>query len=320
MNAEFRKLLENAKGISQHVIAINLDIRGFTPFCKGKDSFDVAAYLIEAYSKIIDDYFSDANFYKPTGDGLLIVIVCENRVKPTVSKTVESCLKLLEHFESLCEGEHRIYFPTPDKIGMGIARGSACCIASGNKTLDYSGKVLNLASRLMEMARPSGIVLDASLGFNLLSKEMKEMFSEEAVCVRGIAEDEQIKVYFTKRYTLIPAFHKKPIREPVWKTSKYWNTLEWCERNRSRGNDAVLLSLDEKPLDKDQVVVEITFEVEGSTAQYFFYVSHKMVRYRRIGTLHQITLGIDELIRFLKSHEVAQDTEVDFIVHYPVKQ
>jgi len=70
-------------------------------------------------------------------------------------------------------------FPTPDKIGIGITRGSVCCIMSGSKILDYSGRNLNLASRLMEMARPSGIVFDESFGLDLLSDEKKVFFYQK---------------------------------------------------------------------------------------------------------------------------------------------
>lgn len=122
MYTKLRELLEKAKGVSQQIVAINLDIRGFTPFCEGKDSFDVAAYITKVYMKIIDGYFSEAQFYKPTGDGLLIAIPCEKQVKSTINKVMESCLKLVEDFCNLCEREEVIYFPTPDKVGIGIAR------------------------------------------------------------------------------------------------------------------------------------------------------------------------------------------------------
>ena len=74
MNEGFRKLLEKATGKSQYIIVIVLDIRGFTPFCQIADSLDVATYIKKIYMKIIDDYFPDASFYKPAGDGLLITI------------------------------------------------------------------------------------------------------------------------------------------------------------------------------------------------------------------------------------------------------
>lgn len=320
MHREFRRLLQDAKGFSQQIVAINLDIRGFTPFCEKRESFDVAAYISLVYMKIIDRYFSYANFYKPTGDGLLVIVLCEKKVEETVNKTIESCLKLLEDFCSLCEGEELIYFRTPDKIGIGLARGSACCIVSEDKILDYSGRMLNLASRLMDIARPSGIVFDSSLGFNLLSKEKKALFSEETVYVRGIAEEKPIRVYRTKTYTLIPDFHKNPIKEPRWHRQEFVWSPKDLKRMRTVGGTLVWFTLDHKPLDKDQIIVGIYFELDGLPMQHFFDVSSETMSYRRRGTVHQITLDLDRLLRFLELHGTTEDTKLAFSIYYPVKQ
>jgi class 3 adenylate cyclase len=324
MHAEFRELLENAKGVSQQIIAINLDIRGFTPFCEGKDSFDVAAYIAKVYMKIIDGYFSDATFYKPTGDGLLIVILCEKKVKVTVSKIMESCLKLVEDFGNLCEREEIIYFPTPNKIGIGIARGSSCCIVSKDKILDYSGKVLNLASRLMDIARPSGIVFHSDLGFDLLSDEHKKLFEkDDEVYIRGIAEEKPMTIYYTKTLTLIPSYTKIPIREPVWKNRKYGGTLNDLIELKSHGATVALLELDQETSDKNQVFVEISFEVGELRFKYYHddnvFSSH-LISYRSKGTIHQVTLDLDELLGFLKSRGATLETKIIYSVHYPVKQ
>jgi class 3 adenylate cyclase len=324
MQREFRESIENAKGISQQIIAINLDIRGFTPFCEGKDSFDVAAYITRAYMKIIDGYFSDATFYKPTGDGLLIVTLCEKKVEATVNKIIESCLKLVGDFANLCKGEEIIYFPTPDKIGIGIARGSACCIVSDDKILDYSGKVLNLASRLMDIARPSGIVFHSNLGFQLLSDDHKKLFEkDDRVYIRGIAEEKPTTIYYTKTLTLIPSYIKTPIREPIWINKKFANTLDKCLKIRSLKADALILHLDQEPLDKNQIFVEIRFQVGDVVFTYYHddnVFSSKFMQYRSKGAIHQITLDLDELVKFLKSHGVTPKTEVTYSIQYSVKQ
>lgn len=323
MHREFRELLEDAKGVSQQIVAINLDIRGFTPFCEGKDSFDVAAYIARVYMKIIDGYFSNATFYKPTGDGLLIVVLCEEEVKVTVDKIIESCLKLVGDFGNLCEGEEIIYFPTPEKIGIGIARGSACCIVSDDKILDYSGKVLNLASRLMDIARPSGIVFHSSIGFHLLSDEHKKLFEkDDKVYIRGIAEEKPMTIYYTRTLTLIPSYTKTPIREPIWKNEEYAGTLEDCLTTKSHGATAVILALDQEPLDKSQIFVRISLTVGGLVSTYYHddnVFSSNFMDYRSKGTIHEVTLDMDELIGFLKSRGAALKTQVIFSVQYAAK-
>jgi len=323
MYTEFRGLLEKAKGVSQQIVAINLDIRGFTPFCEGKDSFDVAAYITKIYMKIIDGYFSEANFYKPTGDGLLIVILCEKQVKATVNKIMESCLKLVEVFGNLCEREEVIYFPTPDKIGIGIARGSACCIVSGDKILDYSGKVLNLASRLMDLARPSGIIFHSNLGFKLLSDEHKRSFQKDSeVYIRGIAEEKPVTVYYTRKLTLIPIYAKAPIREPTWKSEEWKITLNHCLELKSHGATGALATLGEKPLDKKHIFVEMDFRIGG--LDYRVYNDNKcfsanfMIQKTR-GEIHMISLNLDELIKFFKLRGVKPEMEISVTTNYMVK-
>ena len=74
MHREFRELLEKATGFSEFVVAINVDIRGFSPFSKTVESPEVAMFIKRVYMKLIDEYFSNASFFKPTGDGLLVIL------------------------------------------------------------------------------------------------------------------------------------------------------------------------------------------------------------------------------------------------------
>jgi class 3 adenylate cyclase len=164
MHREFRELLNEAKGESQYVIAVNADIRGFSAFSKTVESPDTAIFIKRVYITLIDKYFPNAFFFKPTGDGLLLTIPYEDKsLKEVIRATVDTCLKVVEQFPKFCEDDPMINFETPQKIGIGISRGTVCRLVSKDKTLDYSGRVVNLASRLMDMARPGGIVFDASV-------------------------------------------------------------------------------------------------------------------------------------------------------------
>jgi len=330
MHREFRKLLDNAKGVSQQIIAINLDIRRFTPFCQGKESFDVAAYITNVYIRIIDRYFSDAAFYKPTGDGLLIVILCKKNIKETVKKTIGLCLELHEKFSSLCEGEDLIYFPTPDKIGIGIARGTACCLTSEGKTLDYSGKVLNLASRLMNMARPSGIIFHPDLGFGHLSDEQKEQFEkDDEVYVRGIAEEEPISTYYTKKLTVIPDHNKNPIIEPEWeiagesymiKDIREIMTEEMMTEEMIK-KYGLLINLKQKPLNANKIILEISYRTTARARfQVFRTMKDSMIKYNARAGIYQVCVYFQPLFELLQRTGAQEDTEVTLQVHYPVAQ
>lgn len=220
MHRVFRELLDDATGRSQHVIAVIIDIRDFSKFSQKLDSVDVAEFIRKVYMKLIDFYFPFASFYKSTGDGLLLTAHWEEKNLEEVSqKVIESCIKCHSEFGTICDDEPSINFDVPRRIGIGVARGSACCLVSTEKikVIDYSGRLLNLTSRLTQLARPSGIVIDGSFGINLLSDEQQGYFQEDNVYLDGIAEDEPVQVYFTKEFTTIPPRNKRPIAETRWR-------------------------------------------------------------------------------------------------------
>ena len=320
MYKEFLKLLEKATGRSEHVIAINLDIRGFTPFCQSVQPLDVATYVRKVYLRIINDYFKTASYYKPTGDGLIIIIpYTDETLKEVANSAVNSCLALLENFGSLLIDDHMINFPTPQDIGIGLTRGSACCITSDNKTLDYSGRILNLASRLMDLARPSGIVFDDSFRIELLSKKTKELFSEETVYVRGVAEETPIKIYYTKKHTLISDLSKQPLREPKWNTETWKLSLGELKKVPPK---ELRLPLDHKPLNLDKIVVLFTYEspsIEGSES-IEYPIDSDEIHLERRGSRYDVTIKLDVINKRLEEEGLSEDTNVVTIdVIYPIK-
>lgn len=326
MHREFLKLLKDAVGRSELVIVVNLDIRGFTPFCQKEDSANVAMYITRVYDRIINDYFGNARFYKPAGDGLIIVIPYNRKnLKEVAKTTINSCLTLLEKFPSLCADNHMINFSTPEKIGVGVTRGNACCIHSKDekgedKILDYSGKILNLASRLMEMARPSGIVFDESFGIDLLEKT-KELFSEENVHVRGIAEEKPVKVYCTVKYTLIPNSYKQPLKEPKWKTETHEYLLGTLESSEI---DQLVLQLDKNPLDENRIIVRFihsnprTKEIDIS---YDFSVDDSEIDYEHKGGISSILINVNAITKFLreKTKGLTKDMNIQIDILYPIQ-
>jgi hypothetical protein len=72
---ELRKLLPKATGSSGFVVAVNLDVRGFSSFAKLAESSEAAIFLKRVSTPAsLDDYFSDVAFFRPTGDGLLVLL------------------------------------------------------------------------------------------------------------------------------------------------------------------------------------------------------------------------------------------------------
>jgi len=218
MHRVFRKALDDATGVSQFVIVVFIDIRGFSPFSQRCESPDTAMFIKRVYMKLIDKYFDFASFYKSTGDGLLFTIPFnESNLQEMCQKTVASCIACHSEFGNICNNDPMITFAVPNKIGMGVARGTACCLISGEMIIDYSGRLLNLVSRLTGLARPSGIVIDGKFGINLLSDEQQGYFQEDSVYLDGIAEYEPVKIYFTKEFTMIPQRNRQPIAAEKWR-------------------------------------------------------------------------------------------------------
>lgn len=215
----FRKALDRAEGRSEFIIVAVADIRGFSAFSSRRESPDTAMYIKRIYIKMIDNYFHTANFYKPTGDGLLLTFpYSEKNLNEVASVVIESCMRCLLEFSNLCAEDPMINFSVPQNIGFGIARGTACCLFSGNEILDYSGHLLNLTSRLTDLARPSGIVIDGNFLSDTIPESYREKFSEKEVYIRSLAEEKPIKVFYLRDYVEILETNLAPLKGDMWHT------------------------------------------------------------------------------------------------------
>lgn len=318
MYREFRKRLEDATGEPEFIIAVNVDIRGFSEFSKEVDSQETIVFLKRVYMKLIDNYFPDASFFKPTGDGLLIAIPhTEKDLQEVTRRTFDSCFKLLKEFKTLCKNDPMINFEVPKKIGIGISRGSACRLVSKRKILDYSGKVLNLASRLMDLARPSGIVFDADFGIEILQEKQKKEFTKESVYVKGIAEKIPIDIHYTKKLTKISPYSKRPLDEVKWTTFKDIKTLKQIDMFGD-----FIYDIKTEPLDPDDIEVKITYPyVAKGKRQKGFVSSHDFhdFNYYLEGGKPKISLDFGALSQHLKKQGVKYNWEVKIEIMYPEK-
>lgn len=227
MHENFREALNDAVGQSDYVIVVILDIRGFSEFSTRRESPDVAMYIKRVYMKLIDEYFPSAKFYKPTGDGMLIVFPCDEKTLPDKSREIiQSCLRCHREFADICRGDSIINFDVPRSIGIGIARGTTCCLKSGDTILDYSGHLLNLTARLMGIARPSGIVIDGAFGIDLLSKDNRDLFVKAQAYLRSIAEDTPVDIYVLKDVVNIPPENVQPLAEERWEKMEIQSTVK----------------------------------------------------------------------------------------------
>ena len=212
-----KELLPDAEGRSEFVIVLFLDIRSFSAFSRTVESTQVAVFIKKFYLKIIENFFLNASFFKPTGDGLLVIIPFnEKNLIEVVEKIFVDCFEILTKFNTFFIDDPMINFKVPENVGIGIARGSACYLISQEKIIDYSGNILNLSARLMDVARPSGIVFDSSFGINLLPKDLQKKFQMEKIYLRGLAEDEPMDIYISKDFTKISPLMRHPLNEINW--------------------------------------------------------------------------------------------------------
>jgi class 3 adenylate cyclase len=194
-----REGLANAVGVSEYAIVISADIRGFSDFSDDHESPDVATYIREVFIQMIDEYFPFGSFFKSTGDGLMITVHFDrDTVVDMLARSVSSAVRCVEDFPTFSRDNPMITFATPTNLGIGIARGTTCCLMTDGKILDYSGQLMNLAARLQDLARPRGVVMDGAFGHNLLNRETQEMFIPAKAYIRGIAETAARDIFILK--------------------------------------------------------------------------------------------------------------------------
>lgn len=298
---------------------IFLDVRGFSSFAKIAESSDTAEFLKSAYISILDEYVSDADFFKPTGDGLLVLFGYDRQsLTANVRKAVELSIRLVENFPSICDRDPMVNFDVPSNLGVGLARGAATSLTSGDKVLDYSGRPLNLASRLMDLARPSGVVFDSSFGIELLEDEVQERFQKEAVYIKGIAEDDPVTVYYLAGHTEVAAYNKSPMNRFIRHTDPMETiTLrDLSERGRFRHR------LKQEPARTDDIDVHITWPaVRANGTKHPRMTRNSIVRANHVlaQNQHYARLHYGSVAEKLKDEGVKSTWNVRIMVEYSIR-
>jgi class 3 adenylate cyclase len=309
--------LETATGHTQHVVALIFDIRGFTNFCKGEDSFNIANFVRRVYIRVIGDFFPEATFYKPTGDGLLVIFSClPGKESEITNNVVNRSVTLINEFPTLCKNDKLVYFKTPSNIGVGISRGSACCISSGDEVVDYSGKPLNLASRLSDMARPLGVVFDESVSSCMPAENLSKDFRCEKVFVKGLSEEEPISVYATKCTTIPSSYERKP-NKFRWVSEESTITLETLSKITANTFSVILRSV---PADENEIVASISFSELGGVGRKMYSIKKKApgLSYSTQGEEHMLDFDRKRLIKGLEKRNVKPNDPLKVRVSYPV--
>ncbi|HWN72178.1 MAG TPA: hypothetical protein VNN15_00050 [Solirubrobacterales bacterium] len=319
MHRLFRSELDSAIGVSEFVIAQNIDIRGFSDWSLQVDSAQTALYIKKVYAKLIDRYFANASFVKPTGDGLLVVEAFEEAaLNEVATRTVQNAIEIVQTFPELCSDEDMINFPVPGNVGIGISRGTASRLASADRTLDYSGRVLNLASRLMDLARPRGVVFDDGYGINLLPKELAEGFHAESAYLKGVAESQPLAVHCWPDEVEIPAWHQKPLNEEQWEHKQFEMTLKEIRTSSFR---RYRVELTPPPLYGAPVEAEVSYPgvtPSGRKATAVRYMAIKPLRHEA-GGLKYAQIDLDDLDKKLTDAQMKPPWKATVKISYKVR-
>lgn len=317
MHRDFRNKLDDSVGLADTVIAVMIDIRSFTEFSRDVESADITTYIKRFYARAIDDYFPGATFFKPTGDGLLLVFSYDkNTIVQKAREVISSCLKLHREFPKICRGDRMVNFPVPQKIGIGIARGSGSVLRNKTKILDYSGRSLNLASRLQELARPSGVIIDGAFEIEMLPKARRKLFSLETVYVAGIAEYSPIPVFVLKDVVVVAPENLRPLK------GERIVTRTRSEKLANLSNNKYRFPLKEKPLDASRIEVTVLYPAyKNKVKQKGRIKIHKFLKfeYKEFGENHYIDMD-DAWLREHLSKVYVQETDLlKFEVVFPAR-
>jgi len=315
--------LQDSKGRSEYIIAINIDIRGFTPFSLSVESIDLGQYIKSIYLEICNNYFPDAVYSKPMGDGLFVIYNYEeSSVKDTVNTIIEKCIELEKKFSTLIKNNPMVAFETPSYIGIGVTRGPACCIYNGEYIIDYSGKILNHAARLMEKARPSGVICDYISFYNILNESLSVKFEENEACLRGVSEKEPIKILVQKNKSVITEADKRPLNKINWEIIKKSYTVEHIKRITGQW---WRLALDKRPLNKSDITVEITYPKYNQGGKvpklenYLEYdITSQYMKYQVRGPTQSLTIDWSQMKARIEKYDISDDEEIRLDIMYPI--
>jgi hypothetical protein len=234
------------------------------------------------------------------------------------NSVVYKAIKFVDDFPTLCEGDDLVYFKTPSKIGVGISRGSACCIFSKGQVIDFSGKPLNLTARLCDMARPLDVVFDESISSCIPAEELDKNFLNEKVYAKGVTDKEPITVYCTAK-TRIPISYKRKPTEPEWATDYVEVTLEQLS---SVTSELFTVLMAKTPLDENEIVAIVSFDESGGIDRKIYSIKDKTTefKYKKTGKENRASFNRLIFIESLKKRNVKPEDLVKVEVTYPIKE
>lgn len=162
-----------------NAIVLFVDVRGFTRWSQDVDCFQhIKEFAHEFYEIIYKNFSGEDTYIKKSGDGVMIVKeinkdidqlrninkeinddVVKKLLKTLLEENLEKIDKVNRGFEKLCKYFSDLSgYKTELYLGWGITRGIVQKIYDNN--IDYLSPNINKSSRLCNIARPFGIVIE----------------------------------------------------------------------------------------------------------------------------------------------------------------
>lgn len=198
---------------TKDALIIFVDIRGFTNWSTANESFEYAPELVTSfYSSIRKPNNFQRYSFKSLGDGAMLVHEVELKTQNAFQKELVQALKKIDRinfdFQRLCDRFAAAHgHATPLKLGWGVTRGPIKKICQEGESDDYLGSNINKSSRLCDIARPCGIVLDKE-DFPNLPVDIRDKFFPQVRKIESIGNNvevwvtEEIQAHFYRRELL----------------------------------------------------------------------------------------------------------------------
>jgi len=162
----------------------------------------------------------------------------------------------------------------------------------------------------MDLARPSGIVVDGSFLKNVIPDTYREAFKEQKVYLRSIAEDNPTSVLYLADYVRIPDSALNPMRSDNWRTISLNFTIAGILK---MSGPRFRISLEALPISTDKVRVNLWVTNKRLGTRRSGFSSFKV---DQIGPDSYMFLDVDKLKENLAGPKLGPRTKVRIEVHY----
>jgi len=144
------------RGVEDAII-IFVDVRGFTRFAEKNEIFANLEFFVSGFLGLLTAAFpATLHFFKPLGDGALIVRPVTQTPLQELTKILKSIQKVDKQFATHCHRfSEQAGEETDLRLGWGVVRGKVKRVGD-----DYASHNLNKCARLCGVARPFGAVID----------------------------------------------------------------------------------------------------------------------------------------------------------------